>query len=94
MDYEVQAINKQVERESQFVPELQKAISQVIIGQRYLIDRLLIGLLCDGHVLIEGVPGLAKTLSVSTLSRAIDASFQRIQFTPRRAAHSTRTSSG
>ena len=82
MDYEVQALNEQVERESRFVPELQKAIQRVIVGQRYLIDRLLIGLLCDGHVLIEGVPGLAKTLSVSTLARAINTSFQRIQFTP------------
>jgi MoxR-like ATPase len=82
MDYEVQAINEQVERESRFVPELQKAIQRVIVGQRYLIDRLLIGLLCDGHVLIEGVPGLAKTLSVSTLARAVRTSFQRIQFTP------------
>ena len=82
MDYEVQALNEQVERESRFVPDLQKAVSRVIVGQRYLIDRLLIGLLCDGHVLIEGVPGLAKTLSISTLARAIDTSFQRIQFTP------------
>jgi MoxR-like ATPase len=82
MDYEVQAINERVERESRFIPELQKAIQMVIVGQRYLIDRLLIGLLCDGHVLIEGVPGLAKTLSVKTLAAAIDTSFQRIQFTP------------
>jgi MoxR-like ATPase len=82
MDYEVQAINEQVERESRFVPELQKAVHSVIVGQRYLIDRMLIGLLCDGHVLIEGVPGLAKTLAVRTLARAIHTSFQRIQFTP------------
>jgi MoxR-like ATPase len=82
MDYEVQAINERVERESAFVPHLQKAIQQVILGQRYLIDRLLIGILCDGHVLIEGVPGLAKTLSVKTLASAVDAGFQRIQFTP------------
>ena len=82
MDYEVQAINERVERESSFVPELQKAIQQVILGQRYLVDRLLIGILSDGHVLIEGVPGLAKTLSVKTLAGAIDTSFQRIQFTP------------
>jgi MoxR-like ATPase len=82
MDYEVQAINEKVERESAFVPELKKGIQRVIVGQRYLIDRLLIGILCDGHVLIEGVPGLAKTLSVKTLANAIDASFQRIQFTP------------
>ncbi|NIM19228.1 MAG: AAA domain-containing protein [Candidatus Latescibacteria bacterium] len=82
MDYEVQAINERVERESRFIPELQKAIQTVIVGQRYLIDRLLIGVLCDGHVLIEGVPGLAKTLSVKTLASAINTSFQRIQFTP------------
>jgi MoxR-like ATPase len=82
MDYEVQAINERVERESAFVPDLQKAIQRIIFGQRYLIDRLLIGILCDGHVLIEGVPGLAKTLAVKTLAGAIDASFQRIQFTP------------
>ena len=82
MDYEVQALNEQVERESRFVPELQKAVARVIVGQRYLIDRLLIGLLCDGHVLIEGVPGLAKTLSVSTLAKAIDTGFRRLQFTP------------
>jgi len=75
-------MNERVERESQFVPKLQKAIQSVILGQRYLVDRLLIGILCDGHVLIEGVPGLAKTLSVKTLAGAIDASFQRIQFTP------------
>ncbi len=82
MEYEVQAINEQVERESRFVPELQKAVHKVIVGQGYLIDRMLIGLLCDGHVLIEGVPGLAKTLAVKTLAEAIDTSFQRIQFTP------------
>ena len=82
MEYEVQAINERVERDSRFVPELQKAIQQVIVGQRYLVDRLLIGLLCNGHMLIEGVPGLAKTLSVKTLAGAVDTSFQRIQFTP------------
>jgi MoxR-like ATPase len=82
MDYEIQAINERVQRESAFVPELQKAIQKVILGQRYLVDRLLIGILCDGHVLIEGVPGLAKTLSVKTLAGAIEARFQRIQFTP------------
>ncbi len=82
MDYEVQALNERVGRESRFVPELQKAMQRVIVGQRYLIDRLLIGLLCNGHVLIEGVPGLAKSLSVSTLARAIKTSFRRIQFTP------------
>jgi MoxR-like ATPase len=82
MQYEIQALNERVERESRFVPELQKAIQTVIVGQRYLVDRLLIGLLCDGHVLIEGVPGLAKTLSVKTLASSVRTSFRRIQFTP------------
>jgi MoxR-like ATPase len=82
MEYEVQALNERVERESRFVPELQKVIQRVIVGQRYLVDRLLIGILCDGHVLIEGVPGLAKTLSVRTLASVIKTKFQRIQFTP------------
>jgi len=68
MQQEIQALNERVERESQFVPLLQKSIQRVIIGQRYLVDRLLIGILCDGHVMIEGVPGLAKTLSVKTLA--------------------------
>ncbi|MDP7420379.1 MAG: AAA family ATPase, partial [bacterium] len=62
--------------------DLRKEIEKVIVGQQYLIDRLLLGLLCSGHVLIEGVPGLAKTLTVTTLSKCIRASFQRIQFTP------------
>jgi hypothetical protein len=82
MQYEIQALNERVERESQFVPILQKSIQRAIIGQRYLVDRLLIGILCDGHVLIEGVPGLAKTLSVKTLAASIDTKFRRIQFTP------------
>jgi len=82
MDYEVQALNERVQKESEFVATLQKEIGQVIVGQRYLIDGLLIGILCDGHVLVEGVPGLAKTLSVRTLAAAIDTRFQRIQFTP------------
>jgi MoxR-like ATPase len=82
MQHEIQALNERVERESQFVPLLQKSIQRAIIGQRYLVDRLLIGILCDGHVLIEGVPGLAKTLSVKTLAASIDTTFRRIQFTP------------
>src|SRR5262245_49850956 len=82
MEYEIQALNERVERESRFVPVLQKSIQRVIVGQKYLVDRLLIGILCDGHVLIEGVPGLAKTLSVKTLAASVDAGFRRIQFTP------------
>jgi MoxR-like ATPase len=79
---DIKAIGERIERESEFVTALLSEIDKVIVGQRYMIERLLIGLLADGHVLIEGVPGLAKTLAVRTLSRAIDTKFQRIQFTP------------
>ena len=82
MEQGIGAINEQVKRESEFVRTLVGEISKVIVGQKYLIERLLIGLLADGHVLLEGVPGLAKTLSVKTLSAAIQTSFHRIQFTP------------
>ena len=82
MDQGIAAINEQVKRESEFVRTLIGEIGKVIVGQRYLVERLLIGLLADGHVLLEGVPGLAKTLSVKTLSAAIQTSFHRIQFTP------------
>ncbi len=76
------AINEKVREESLFVQKLKSAIHSVIIGQDYLIDRLLVGLLANGHILVEGVPGLAKTLSIKTLSQAIHTRFQRIQFTP------------
>ena len=79
---DIKAIGERIESESGFVTTLLSEIDKVIVGQRYMVERLLIGLLADGHVLIEGVPGLAKTLAVRTLSRAIDTSFQRIQFTP------------
>jgi len=82
MEQGIAAINEQVKRESEFVRLLVGEIGKVIVGQRYLIERLLIGLLADGHVLLEGVPGLAKTLSVKTLSAAIQTTFHRIQFTP------------
>ena len=82
MEQGIAAINEQVKRESEFVRTLVGEISKVIVGQKYLIERLLIGLLADGHVLLEGVPGLAKTLSVKTLSAAIQTTFHRIQFTP------------
>ena len=68
MEYGIAAINEQVKRESEFVRALAGEISKVIVGQKYLIERLLIGLLADGHVLLEGVPGLAKTLMIITLS--------------------------
>jgi MoxR-like ATPase len=82
MSVDIQEIQSTVEKESSFVEKLTSQISSVIVGQKYLIDRLLIGILADGHILIEGVPGLAKTLSVKTLSDSIQAKFQRLQFTP------------
>ena len=78
----ITAINEKIQKESKFVEDLLNEIHKVIIGQDYLIERLLVGLLANGHVLIEGVPGLAKTLSVSVLSSAISTDFQRLQFTP------------
>ncbi|MEA3297707.1 MAG: MoxR family ATPase [candidate division Zixibacteria bacterium] len=82
MHTDIQEIQAKVEQESSFVQRLQEQMRAVIVGQEYLIDRLLIGILANGHILIEGVPGLAKTLSVQTLADAIEARFQRIQFTP------------
>ena len=78
----ITAINEKVQKESVFVEELLSEIRKVIVGQDYLIERLLVGLLANGHVLIEGVPGLAKTMSVRVLSSAISTKFQRLQFTP------------
>jgi MoxR-like ATPase len=75
-------IAERIERASAFVYRLKEEIGKVVVGQRYVIDRLTIGLLTGGHILLEGVPGLAKTLSVKTLATAIDADFHRIQFTP------------
>jgi len=82
MAVDIDAINALVREQSWFVERVKAETARVIVGQEALIDRLLIGLLCRGHILIEGVPGLAKTLSVSTLARTISASFVRIQFTP------------
>ena len=82
MHTDIEQIQKQVEKESAFVEQLTEQISKVIVGQKILIERLLIGVLANGHILIEGVPGLAKTLAVQTLSDTIDAKFRRIQFTP------------
>lgn len=79
---DIKAIQEKVEKESLFVQELLAEMGKVIVGQKYLVERLLIGLLANGHILIEGVPGLAKTLSIKTLSDAIRTKFQRIQFTP------------
>ena len=82
MDAGITAINERVKEEAACLYRLREEIGQVIVGQRYLVDRLMIGLLANGHVLLEGVPGLAKTLSVKTLAQSIDASFHRLQFTP------------
>jgi len=79
---DVKAINALVEQESAFVDNILGEVAKVIVGQRHMIERLMIGLLCNGHCLIEGVPGLAKTLTVKTLGQTLDASFARIQFTP------------
>ena len=79
---DIKAIQERVEKESLFVQELLSEIGKVIVGQKYLVERLLLALLANGHILIEGVPGLAKSLSVKTLSDAIQTKFQRIQFTP------------
>jgi MoxR-like ATPase len=78
----VEVINEKVKKESTFVPKLIGEMEKVIVGQKYLLERLLVGLLANGHILIEGVPGLAKTMSVKVLSQAIKTKFQRIQFTP------------
>jgi MoxR-like ATPase len=82
MEQDITAINDRVKEASAFVYKLREEIGRAVVGQRYVIDRLLIGLLANGHVLLEGVPGLAKTLSIKTLAQTIDATFQRIQFTP------------
>jgi MoxR-like ATPase len=82
MDTSISAVNDRVRDASAFAYRLREEVGGVIVGQRYLIDRLLVGLLANGHVLLEGVPGLAKTTAVKTLARAIHASFRRVQFTP------------
>lgn len=79
---DIKTINDMIQRESAFVETLTGEVGKTIVGQKHMVDRLLIGLLCNGHVLLEGVPGLAKTLTIKTLSSAINAKFQRIQFTP------------
>src|ERR1035437_7615666 len=79
---DIQQLNAKIQYASQFVVRLRQELSKIIIGQTYMLDRLLIGLLSNGHVLLEGVPGLAKTLAIKSLAQAIDAKFSRIQFTP------------
>lgn len=79
---DIRELNERIERQSAFVTNLATGMDQVIVGQKHLVESLLIGLLSDGHVLLEGVPGLAKTLAIKTLASLIDAKYSRIQFTP------------
>jgi MoxR-like ATPase len=82
MDKDISALQEQVEKHAPVLDRITAEVGKVIVGQKYMVERLLIGLLADGHILLEGVPGLAKTLAVSTLARTVEAKFQRIQFTP------------
>ena len=79
---DIKELSERIQRESAFVDLLQMEVGKVIVGQKYMIERLLIGLLSNGHILLEGVPGLAKTLAIKTLASVIQAKFHRIQFTP------------
>ena len=82
MDVDVRAINEKIEKESAFIDVLSLEMTKVIVGQKQMVESLLIGLLGNGHILLEGVPGLAKTLAINTLSKAVQGTFSRIQFTP------------
>jgi MoxR-like ATPase len=82
VDVDIKLIHERVKLESAFVESLRKEVQRVIVGQEYMIDRILIGILSQGHILLEGVPGLAKTLTVKTVAKSINTGFQRIQFTP------------
>ncbi|QRN99826.1 MoxR family ATPase [Archangium violaceum] len=82
MNTDIRALTERVQQESSFVELLNQEAGKVIVGQRYMLERILIGLLCNGHVLLEGVPGLAKTLTVRTIADTLSATFMRIQFTP------------
>ncbi|CAI8164437.1 MAG: ATPase RavA [Polaribacter sp. SA4-10] len=82
MDIDIRSINEKIEKESAFIDILSLEMNKVIVGQKQMIESLLIGLLGNGHILLEGVPGLAKTLAINTLSKAVQADFSRVQFTP------------
>ncbi len=82
MDPQIAGINERIKDESAFIDDLMNEIAKVIVGQRYMVERLVIGLLANGHILLEGVPGLAKTTTVKTLADSVQAKFQRLQFTP------------
>ncbi|HNF70486.1 MAG TPA: AAA family ATPase, partial [Chitinophagales bacterium] len=79
---DIRELNERIHQESAFIDLLRMETSKAIVGQKYMIDRLLLGLLSQGHILLEGVPGLAKTLAIKSLSSAVNAKFSRIQFTP------------
>jgi MoxR-like ATPase len=79
---EIELLTGEVEREGRFIEELEREVAKAIVGQRKMVERLMIGLLADGHILLEGVPGLAKTTAVKAVAKCIDASFRRLQFTP------------
>jgi len=79
---DIKELNEKIERESAFVHTIMTGMNKVIVGQKHLVESLLIGLLSDGHILLEGVPGLAKTLAIKTLAQLIDSKYNRIQFTP------------
>ncbi len=79
---DIEALNQQIHADSAFVSQIKERCASIIVGQEYMVDRLILGLLANGHVLLEGLPGLAKTLAIKTLSSTVSAAFQRIQFTP------------
>jgi MoxR-like ATPase len=79
---DIEALNQQIYADSEFIDRIKQNCAKVIVGQEYMLDRLILGLLADGHVLLEGLPGLAKTLAIKTLATSVEAGFQRIQFTP------------
>ena len=81
-NFDIKELNDKINKESAIIDMLTIEISKVIVGQKEMADRLLVALLSDGHILLEGVPGLAKTLAISTLAKTIDANFSRLQFTP------------
>lgn len=82
MDFNLMALNESIKKESQFVEKMMKEVSKVVVGQKEMLEGIMMGLLTGGHVLLEGVPGLAKTLTISSVAKAISLGFQRIQFTP------------
>ena len=82
LNIDIKQLNEKINKESAIIELLTMELSKVIVGQKEMIDRLLVALLSNGHILLEGVPGLAKTLAISTLAKTIDADFRRLQFTP------------